>query len=88
MLARLALLLPLGLAIALQPLHMEHRAGEVAAEERVIFSNFTSSLFGSFPISSSDYSTFALAVAGMVAGERGRADPSILGQASCWPTLS
>merc|ERR1712228_107212 len=38
-------------------------------EERLAFANYTSSLFGAFPItSSSSYSTFALAVAGVVAG--------------------
>merc|ERR1712228_531188 len=38
-------------------------------EERLAFANYTSSLFGAFPItSSSSYSTFALAVAGVGAG--------------------
>merc|ERR1711990_1059260 len=37
-------------------------------EERLAFANYTSSLFGAFPITSSSYSTFALAVAGVVAG--------------------
>merc|ERR1711953_1029571 len=36
------------------------------SEERLAFANYTSSLFGAFPITS--YSTFALAVAGVVAG--------------------
>merc|ERR1712228_808484 len=42
-------------------------------EERLAFANYTSSLFGAFPItsSSSSYSTFALAVAGVVAGAHG-----------------
>merc|ERR1712228_463278 len=37
-------------------------------EERLAFANYTSSLFGAFPItsSSSSYSTFALAVAGLL----------------------
>merc|ERR1712083_827343 len=37
-------------------------------EERLAFANYTSSLFGAFPITSSSYSTFALAVAGVIAG--------------------
>merc|ERR1712014_84676 len=40
----------------------------VKPEERLAFANYTSSLFGAFPVSSSAYSTFALAVAGVVAG--------------------
>merc|ERR1712037_771953 len=40
----------------------------VEPEERLAFSNYTSSLFGAFPVTSSAYSTFALAVAGVVAG--------------------
>merc|ERR1712154_646132 len=41
---------------------------DVEPEERLAFSNYTSSLFGAFPVTSSAYSTFALAVAGVVAG--------------------
>merc|ERR1712223_2153432 len=61
-----SLLLLLVPAVALGQQLMEPRS--VEPEERLAFANYTSSLFGAFPVSSSAYSTFALAVAGVVAG--------------------
>merc|ERR1711936_598132 len=61
-----SLILLLVPAVALGQQLMEPRI--VEPEERLAFSNYTSSLFGAFPVTSSAYSTFALAVAGVVAG--------------------
>merc|ERR1712083_1157925 len=61
-----SLILLLVPVVALGQQLMEPR--NVEPEERLAFANYTSSLFGAFPVSSSAYSTFALAVAGVVAG--------------------
>ena len=53
--------------LQVQNLQVEHRSDRLL-EDRIGFANFTSGLLPLFPVSSSDYSLFALAMAGVVSG--------------------